>query len=232
MSEHFVNEFLGVTTLILLGNGVVANVLLKNSKGQGSGWLVITLAWGIAVFCGVLVSKGGSLNPAGSIAAYLTGDHRDFAALMASISGQMLGAMFGAFLAYLVYKLQFDQHDNADEVLACFATGPAIRNPFWNFVAEFIATFALVFIAKHISVTLEFGSLQAIPLLFLILGLGLSLGGPTGYALNPARDLGPRIVHALLPLKNKRDSDWSYSWIPVIAPICGAIAASLAFNWL
>jgi glycerol uptake facilitator protein len=222
--NSFLTEFVGLTILMAFGNGVVANVLLNKSKGQGSGWIVIVLGWAAAVFLAASVTNA-QLNPAGTIASYMHSGG-DFKLVLIQIAGQFTGAIFGAALVYLMYKLHFDNHENADEVLACFCTAPAIRNPLWNFVTEFLATFFLILIAaglKKSSVLI--GSIGGLSLFVLILGLGLSLGGPTGYALNPARDLGPRIAHFLLPLKNKRNSDWGYSWIPVLAPILGAIVA-------
>ena len=232
----FLSEFIGTAVLILLGNGVVANVVLNKTKGQNSGWIVITFGWAIAVFAGVYIAtvSGGHLNPAVTIAdAVKTGD---WSKLPLYITAQILGAMCGSLLVWLAYYKHYDESDDADLKLATFCTGPAIRNTLSNFVTECIGTFVLIFGAFSISgakmneAGISLGSLDALPVALLVLGIGLSLGGPTGYAINPARDLGPRIMHFILPIKNKRDSDWSYSWIPVVAPIAGAVLAALVYK--
>ena len=227
----FTSEFLGTALLILLGNGVVANVLLNKTKGQNSGWIVITFGWAIAVFVGVYASaaaSGAHLNPAVTIAdAVNTGN---WSKVGTYISAQFLGAMVGSLLVWVAYKQHFDETTDADLKLAVFCNAPAIRNTAHNFITEIIATFAfmmgiLTLINNGEAVNL--GALNALPLALLVFGIGLSLGGPTGYAINPARDLGPRIMHFILPIKNKRNSDWGYSWIPVLAPIIGAVLAVL-----
>ena len=231
----FIYEFLGTAILILFGNGVVANVVLNKSKGQNSGWIVIAFGWAMAVFFGVMVSMKGSgahLNPAVTLTmAYL--GRLDWSEVPVYLAGQMLGAMTGSLLVYLSYKQHFDETENADGKLACFCTHPAIRNPFYNFLTEMIATavfiIGVLFIASPAA---SMGSIEALPVTFLVLAVGLSLGGSTGYAINPARDLGPRIMHFLLPITGKRNSDWSYAWIPVIAPIVGGLLGTWVYHAL
>ena len=229
----FLSEFIGTALLILLGNGVVANVVLNKTKGNSSGWIVIAFGWAIAVFVGVFMAaknSGAHLNPAVSIAfAYL--DKISVSSLPLYFVGQMLGAMMGAFLVWLTYQAHFSATDDAGARLACFATGPAIRNTVQNLITEIIGTFVLVFAVLYIAApAASLGALDALPVALLVLGIGLSLGGPTGYAINPARDLGPRIVHSLLPMGKKGSSDWNYSWIPVLGPIIGALLAAIAFS--
>lgn len=229
----FFSELIGTALLILLGNGVVANVVLNKTKGNSSGWIVITFGWAIAVFVGVFVAaktSGAHLNPAVSVAfAYL--DKISVSSLPLYFAGQILGAITGSFLVWLTYRQHFTSTDDAGAKLACFATGPAIRNPVQNLVTEIIGTFVLVFAVLYIAApSASLGALDALPVALLVLGIGLSLGGPTGYAINPARDLGPRIMHALLPIDNKGSSDWNYSWIPVAGPIIGALLAAMLFS--
>jgi len=234
----FLAELLGTMTLIVLGDGVVANVLLAKSKGQNSGWIVITAGWAFAVMSGVFVSQAlggpGSLNPAFQVASILTGG--DVNAAIANIAGEFVGAFLGAVLVWLIYLPHWAETKDAGLKLAVFSTGPAIRNPGANFLTEVLATFMLGLIVNAIFSTNAGGGNTAGvgPYLVaaLIWGLGLSLGGPTGYALNPARDLGPRIAHAILPIPGKGDSDWSYSWIPVAGPVVGAVAAVVLVNVL
>jgi glycerol uptake facilitator protein len=231
----FVSEFIGTAMLILLGNGVVANVVLDKTKGNGGGWIVITFGWAIAVFIAVYTASSSSahLNPAVTIADAVISGNWD--KVLVYIPAQMLGAMCGTTLVWLAYKQHFDVSEDADGKLACFCNAPAIKNNFHNFITEVIATFALMFAILMLSnskASVELGPLSALPVALVVLGIGLSLGGPTGYAVNPARDLGPRIMHFLLPIKNKRNSNWGYSWIPVLAPITGAIIAALVFKLL
>lgn len=230
--NNFLFEFIGTAFLILLGDGVVANVVLNKTKGNNGGWIVITLGWAIAVFVGVYISaaqSGAHLNPAVSIALAAAGKF-DWANVPLYIACQFAGAMTGALLVWVAYKKHFDETADADSKLAVFCNSPAIRNTLFNLVTEFIGTFALVFGIFFITgADVKLGSLDALPVALLILGIGLSLGGPTGYAINPARDLGPRIIHFILPIKDKRDSDWEYSWIPVVAPIVGGLAAAWAY---
>ena len=221
----FLGEFVGTALLIIMGAGVVANVVLSKTKGQNSGWIVITFGWAMAVFIGVFASNklGGSghLNPAVSIGLAAFGDF-DSSLLLTYLAAQLSGAFTGAVIAWLAYKQHFDATADKDLKLAVFSTGPAIRNPAYNLITEIIGTFILLFGALNISKSAaSMGALDALPVALLVLGIGISLGGPTGYAINPARDLGPRIAHFVLPIKDKRDSDWSYSWIPVAGPIAG-----------
>jgi glycerol uptake facilitator protein len=230
----FLSEVLGTATLLLLGVGVVANILLVKSKGFGGGWLLVNFGWGLGVFAGVYVAwqSGAHLNPAvtvGLLASgaeeYAAGVAVTFASTMVYLAGEMVGAMLGAVLAWLAYKKHYDEHTEAGEILGTFSTGPAIRNPLWNTVTEILGTFVLVF------VILQFGNtpseLGPLAVAMLVVGIGASLGGPTGYAINPARDLGPRIVHAILPIPNKGGSDWGYSWVPVVGPLIGGVLAGL-----
>jgi glycerol uptake facilitator protein len=232
MTNIFIGELIGTFLLILLGNGVVANVVLNKTKGNSSGWMVIAFGWGMAVFVGVFaVSKisGAHLNPAVTVGMACLGKVEP-ANILPYIGGQMLGAMTGATAVWLAYKQHFDATADASLTLAVFSTGPAIRSTPHNMLTEFIGTFALLFALFLIKPpTYSSGSLDALPAAFVVLAIGLSLGGPTGYAINPARDLGPRIMHAILPMPNKGKSDWGYAWIPVIAPLLGAVAAALLY---
>lgn len=230
----FLGEFAGTAILITIGSGVVANVLLTNTKGQNSGLIVITLAWAMAVFIGVYTSTklGGSghLNPAVTIALAVFGDF-DSSLLLTYILAQLSGAIVGAVIAWLAYKQHFDATADKDLKLAVFSTAPAIRNVGYNLITEAIGTFILMFGALAMSKPAStLGTLDALPVGLLVLGIGMGLGGPTGYAINPARDLGPRIAHFFLPIPGKRDSDWSYSWIPVVGPIIGALVAAYLFK--
>lgn len=234
--NHFIAEFVGTAILIILGNGVVANVLLNQTKGHGSGWIVITFGWAIAVFTGVYASTalggGGHLNPAVSLALAAFSDF-DNTNLLPYIGGQFAGAFTGAIIVWLTYKNHFDITTNADAKRAVFSTAPAIRNPIYNFITEAIGTFILVMGALLISKpSASLGTLDALPVALLVLGIGLSLGGPTGYAINPARDLAPRIAHFILPISDKQGSDWKYSWIPVLGPIAGALIAGWLYTFL
>ncbi len=227
----FLAEMFGTMVLILLGDGVVANVLLNKSKGQNAGWIVITAGWAFAVMSGVFVSQGlggpGSLNPAGEVAGIIRGG--DVVTAMLNIAGQFVGAFIGAVLVWLAYMPHWPETSDPGLKLAVFSTGPAIRNPGMNLLTEAIATFALIFVVNLIFKAAGenlAGGLGPYLVAALIWGLGLSLGGPTGYALNPARDLGPRIAHFVLPIAGKGDSDWAYSWIPVVGPIIGAAVAA------
>lgn len=227
-------EFVGTSIVLLLGNGVVANVVLAKTKGNGGGWIVISFGWAMAVFVGVYASaaiSGAHLNPAITIGlAVKTGDWSNVPGF---IVAQMLGAMFGSFLVWLSYHKHFDATDNKDLKLAVFCTTPAIKSPVFNFISELIGTFLLMIGVLFISkADMKLGALDALPVALLVLAIGLSLGGSTGYAINPARDFGSRLAHFILPIKNKRDSDWGYSWIPVVAPITGAVLAVLVYNLL
>jgi glycerol uptake facilitator protein len=232
----FIGEFIGTMLLIIMGDGVVANVVLNKTKGNNSGWIVITFGWAMAVFLGVYASTklGGSghLNPAVTIAMTTFSDF-DSSLLPQYIAAQFGGAIAGAIIVWLAYNQHFDATDDKDAKLAVFCNAPAIRNTGFNLITEIIGTFVLVFGAMAMSNPANsLGTLDALPVGLLVLGIGLSLGGPTGYAINPARDLGPRIAHFILPIKNKRDSDWGYSWIPVAGPVIGALIAAYVFKLL
>ncbi len=232
----FLGEFIGTAILIILGNGVVANVVLNQTKGNGSGWIVITFGWAIAVFTGVYSSTalggGGHLNPAISIGLAVFSDF-DSSMLPAYIGGQFAGAFIGAIIVWLTYKKHFDATSDPHAILAVFCTAPAIRHPFYNFITEAVGTFILALGALLMSKPpMTLGTLDALPVALLVLGIGLSLGGPTGYAINPARDLAPRIAHFILPIPGKKDSGWSYSWIPVLGPIAGGMLAGWLYAFL
>lgn len=232
----FLGEFIGTALLIILGDGVVANVLLNKTKGNNSGWIVITFGWAMAVFLGVYASTklGGSghINPAVTIAMTVFSDF-DPSLLGIYLVAQFGGAVTGAIIVWLAYKQHFDATTDGNAKLAVFCNAPAIRNTGYNLITEIIGTFVLVFGAMAMSnPTTSLGTLDALPVGLLVLGIGLSLGGPTGYAINPARDLGPRIAHFILPIPNKRDSDWSYSWIPVVGPVIGGLIAAFIFKLL
>ena len=233
----FIAEIIGTALLFLLGGGVVANVELKKTIGNNSGWLVITTGWALAVYVAVVVTEsysGAHINPAVSIGLAIAGEF-PWKSVPSYILAQMIGAMIGAFAVWLVYKKHFDATKDVESKKAVFCTAPAIRNTFYNLISEIVGTFVLIFtILNFTKATINdtqeiigLGSLGAMPVAFLVWAIGLSLGGTTGYAINPARDLGPRIMHAILPIKNKASSDWSYSWIPVIGPIIGACIAAL-----
>jgi glycerol uptake facilitator protein len=232
-ASPFLGEFAGTALLLIMGSGVVANVVLSKTKGQNSGWIVITFGWAMAVFLGVYASNslggGGHINPAVTIALTVFGDF-DSSLALTYIAAQFAGAFAGAIVTWIAYKQHFDQTQDADLKLAVFSSGPAIRNPLYNFLTEMIGTFVLVFGALTMSKSAAtLGALDALPAALLVLGIGLSLGGPTGYAINPARDLAPRIAHFLLPIQGKRDSDWGYALVPVIGPIVGGLLAGMLF---
>lgn len=229
----FIAEITGTALLIILGAGVVANVLLEKTKGNNSGLIVIAFGWAVGVFTGVYVSaaaSGAHLNPAITIGLAVEGSFA-WEKVPGYLLAQMIGAMLGSFVAWLSYRQHFDITKDADAKLAVFCTSPAIPNPFYNFITEMVGTFVLMLGALLLSKPdMKLGAIDALPIALLVLGIGLSLGGPTGYAINPARDLGPRIMHTILPIKNKRDSNWGYAWVPVIAPITGAVLAALLFK--
>jgi len=233
--NNFLFELIGTAFLILLGDGVVANVLLHKTNGHNSGWIVITLGWAMAVFVGVYVSaaqSGAHLNPAVTLALAMVGKF-DWALVPVQIAGQFCGAMLGALLVWIAYKKHFDATPDVDVKLAVFCNSPAIPSIPFNLATEIIGTFALVFGVFFITgADVKLGALDALPVALLVLGIGLSLGGPTGYAINPARDLGPRIMHFILPIKGKGNSGWGYSWIPVVGPMIGGILAALLFKML
>jgi len=229
MMSPFVAELLGTAWLILFGNGVVANVVLDRTKGHGGGLIAITIGWAMAVYIGAYAAaphSGAHLNPAVSLAKALSGD-LSWAAFGSYLIAQLLGAMLGQGLLWIIYRDHLNATTDPSAQLACFSTGPAIRNPISNLAVETIATF--VFILSILLITpadASLGALTALPVALLVLGVGLSLGGPTGYAINPARDLGPRIMHALLPIRGKGGSDWGYAWVPVVGPLLGAALAA------
>ena len=244
MGTGYLAEFVGTALLILFGNGVVANVVLARTKGNNSGWIVITIGWGLAVFIGAFCSakySGAHLNPAVTLAMALTGKLA-LGKVAGYIVAQMLGAIAGSVLVFLFYREHFKASDDADGKLACFCTAPAIRNNAQAFFCEAIGTFCLILpIFLMVDPTLEvpgrevtvgLGTLGLVPVGLLVVAIGLSLGGTTGYAINPARDLGPRIAHAFLPVPGKRDSDWSYAWVPVVAPLVGAALAAVVQTML
>jgi glycerol uptake facilitator protein len=238
MTSPFLGEFMGTAVLILLGNGVVANVLLKKSKGEGGGWIVVSAGWAFAVLCGVLTavacgSRDAHLNPAVTLGfAVVSGD---FAKLAPYVLAQLLGAITGATLVWLHYLPHWKETPDPSLKLACYSTGPAIRNLVANSITEMVATFVLVFVAgaifsKAVSATGFPPGFGPYLVACLVWGIGLSLGGPTGYAINPARDLGPRIAHAILPIAGKGPSDWSYALVPVISPLVGGCMAGVAIR--
>ncbi|MFE6966247.1 MIP/aquaporin family protein [Agromyces sp. NPDC057679] len=237
----FLSEMVGTAMLVLLGCGVVANVALIRTKGHNGGFLMVNIGWGLAVFSGVIVSyaSGAHLNPAVTLGLtvnflgkgeteFVPGIPIDGASIGTYIGAQMVGALLGAVFCWLAYKQHFDEEPEPAAKLAVFSTGPAIRSYGWNLVTEIIGTFVLVFVILGFSYGGTPAELGAIPVAFLVIAIGASLGGPTGYAINPARDLGPRIAHAILPIKGKGSSDWSYSWVPVVGPVIGGLIAGWA----
>ena len=224
----FIAEIIGSFMLILLGNGVVANVLLKDTKGHGIGFLAINWGWGIAVFVAVFITgqfSGAHLNPAVTIGLATAGKFA-WSGVPAYLLAQMIGTMLGALAVFIHYKQHYDITEDHDAKLGTFCTAPQIRGSVANFIAEAIGTFVLVFGALHIVSGDGLGALDALPVGLLVFAIGVSLGGNTGYAINPARDLGPRIIHEMVSFRSgKRDSDWGYAWIPVLGPIAGALIA-------
>lgn len=231
--HFFLGEVIGTALLILLGNGVVANVVLTGTKGNNAGWIVITWGWGMAVFVAVFTVgafSGAHINPAVSVGLAIAGKFQ-WSLVPAYILAQFIGAFIGASLVWLVYWPHFAVTEDKDLKLAVFCTGPGIRNTTANLISEIVGTFVLVFTILFLAVSVfGLGALDALPVGLLVLAIGLSLGGTTGYAINPARDLGPRIMHAILPMPGgKRDSDWGYAWIPVVGPLIGAALAGLLY---
>ena len=232
----YVAEFVGTTVLILLGNGVVANVVLKDTKGHNSGWIVITTAWALAVFVGVVIagpSSGAHLNPAVTLGLAVAGKF-GWNLVPGYVAAQLAGGFTGATLVWAMYKDHFDRTPDPLLKLAVFATGPAIRNHASNLLSEIIGTLLLVLTVFYIAggeimpshTPVGLGSVGALPVALLVWVIGLALGGTTGYAINPARDLAPRVAHALLPIKGKGSSEWSYAWVPVLGPLLGAVLAA------
>ncbi|MBT2485706.1 MULTISPECIES: MIP/aquaporin family protein [unclassified Microbacterium] len=238
---YFLSELVGTAMLVLLGCGVVANVALAKNKGFGGGFLMVNWGWGLAVFAGVLVSaySGAILNPAVGI-GLLVAETITFTMFLVATGAELLGAIIGAIVVWVAYKQHFDEEPDPANKLGVFSTGPAIRSYGWNFATEVIGTFVLVFVILgfadygdiEVGTPGGLGPLTALPVALLVVGIGASLGGPTGYAINPARDLGPRIAHAILPIKGKGSSDWSYSWVPVAGPLVGGVLAALAASVL
>ncbi|TSD62209.1 MIP/aquaporin family protein [Aeromicrobium piscarium] len=233
----FLAEAVGTGILVLLGGGVVATALLAKSKGLDGGWLMINFGWGLGVFAGVSVAyaSGAHLNPAVSVGLLVTGEI-DVVQFAVYVAAQLIGAFLGACLVFLAYKQHFDAEEDTTKKFSVFSTAPEIRSYRWNVVTETIATFVLVFVVIAFSRVGDTGSdapaglaaLGAMPVALLVVGIGASLGGPTGYAINPARDLGPRIAHAVLPIKGKGTSDWAYAWVPILGPLFGGLLAGLA----
>ncbi|MEB2611330.1 MIP/aquaporin family protein [Burkholderia cenocepacia] len=225
----YIAEFVGTAILVLLGNGAVANVLLAETTGKGSDLIVIVMGWAMAVFVAVFVTasfSGAHLNPIITISLALVGKFA-WSKVGGYIFAQMLGGMAGALLVWLAYRQHFAKEANPDLKLAVFCTAPAIRSVWQNVLTETICTFVLIFGVLYLaSPQVGLGALDALPVGLLVLGIGISLGGPTGYAMNPARDLAPRFVHAILPIPGKRGSDWHYAWIPVIGPVLGGMIAA------
>ncbi|WP_159880600.1 MIP/aquaporin family protein [Aquitalea denitrificans] len=228
-------EFIGTALLVLLGNGVVANVLLSNTKGHNSGLIVIAFGWAMAVFVGVFsvaAISGAHLNPAVTVALAVAGKF-EWARVPGYVLSQMLGGMMGALLVWVMYRKHYETTDCADLKLATFCTGPAIRSLPGNLLSEVLATFVLVFaILSMVAPKLSLGAMDALPVALLVLGIGVSLGGTTGYAMSPARDLAPRIMHALLPIPGKGSSDWGYAWVPVVGSLLGGTLAALTYTHL
>jgi glycerol uptake facilitator protein len=234
--NNFVAEIVGTMILILLGDGVVANVVLSKNKGEGGGWIVITAGWGLAVAMAVYTTgwiSGAHINPAVTIGFLAVGQMTVGNAVM-YIIGQFIGAFIGAVLVWLAYYRHFEASENADLKLAVFCTGPAIRSYGWNLMTEIIGTMMLLIgVFGIFNANNGIGSgVGPYAVGMLVFAIGLSLGGPTGYAINPARDLGPRIAHFVLPIPGKRDSDWGYSWVPVIGPIIGGILGAVLYNFV
>jgi glycerol uptake facilitator protein len=233
----FLPEMFGTALLILMGCGVVAGVLLAHSKAQNSGWIVITFGWGLGVMIGaasVADYGGANLNPAVTLGVWAaSGFNSDFGdKIPIYFAGQFCGAFIGATLVYLCYYLHWRDTEDPGLKLAVFSTGPAVRNYGWNLVTEIVGTFVLVF--GILSITSNTGVAKSgTGILFvalIVVGIGLSLGGPTGYAINPARDLGPRIIHAVLPIPGKGTSDWAYSWVPVLGPVIGGLLGGILYH--
>ncbi len=231
----FVGEFTGTAILIIFGDGVVGNVVLNKTKGNNGGWIVITFGWAMAVFVGVYSVasvSGAHLNPAVTLALAMAGKF-PWGDVPLYILAQLTGGFAGAVFVWLLYRNHFNATDNAEAKLAVFCTGPAIRDRFDNLVSETVATFVFIIgVLFIVAPQASLGALDALPVALLVFAVGLSLGGSTGYAINPARDIGPRFAHSILPIKSKRDSDWGYAWVPIIGPLIGAALAALVFTYL
>lgn len=243
--EVLIYEVIGTAILIIMGGGVVANSILKKSKAEGAGWVNIVFGWGFGVFIAVIVAgphSGAHINPAVTIGLASAGLF-PWASVPGYIIAQVIGGFIGACIVYFAFKLHFDATDDQGAKLAVFSTMPAIDHKFYNVVTEVVGTFILIFVIFYIAEpqfvssvvdghVVGLGSLGALPVALLVVGIGMSLGGPTGYAINPARDLGPRIAHAVLPIKGKGSSGWHYAWVPILGPVIGAVLAALLFNAL
>ena len=228
----FFAELLGTAMIIIIGNGVVANVVLPKTKGNNGGLVAIVLGWMIAVFVGVYMTSsisGGHLNPAVTI-AFAVAKKFAWNKVGAYILAQILGAMLGAFVVWIIYRPQFNEAENVGDQLACFSTGPSIRDLKQNILVETIATCVFLLGIFFIqSAAIEMGAMSALPVALLVAGIGFGLGGPTGWAINPARDLGPRIMHFILPMKGKGPSDWGYALVPIVGPVLGGILAAIIY---
>ncbi|WP_303977246.1 MIP/aquaporin family protein [Streptococcus danieliae] len=232
MSNEFLGEFLGTALLILLGNGVVAGVVLPKTKNHNAGWIVITAGWGLAVAIAAFAVGSLSpahLNPAVSLAMAMNGS-LPWASFGSYVLAQFLGAMFGQILVWLMHKPHYDIAENPADILGTFATGPALRDNVSNLISEILGTFVLVLTLLAMGTANIAAGVSTLAVSALIIGIGLSLGGTTGYAINPARDLGPRLMHSILPIAHKGDGDWSYAWIPVVGPLLGAALAVLVYG--
>lgn len=241
LSTHvFLAEFAGTFILILMGSGVCANVALKGTLGSAAGWLAISFGWGLGVYCGVWIAgiSGAHLNPAVTLgllinpdaAEYAPGVAKTFANTMLYFLAQLVGAFLGAVGTWLAYKKHLDDKQNAGNQLGVFATGPAIRSYGWNVVSEIFGTFVLVFVIAGFGKTPH--ELGPLAVALLVVAIGLSLGGATGYAINPTRDLGPRLAHAILPIKGKGSSDWAYAWVPIVGPVIGGLLGGVGAGLL
>ncbi|PST82173.1 aquaporin [Pedobacter yulinensis] len=237
--NEFYAELIGTFLVILLGNGVVANVVLTGTKGHGGGWIVITTAWAMAVFVGVVVAapfSGAHLNPAVTLALAITQKFQ-WENVPYYILSQLTGGILGATTVWLFYRDHFDATADQGLKRACFCTSPAIKNKMTNLFSEIVGTFVLIFVIFYFTnaelgtekTPIGLGSIGALPVALLVWVLGLSLGGTTGYAINPVRDFGPRLAHALLPIKGKGDSEWDYAWVPIVGPLIGAVLAGLLY---
>lgn len=248
MEKVLIYEIIGTAILIIMGGGVVANSILNKSKAEGAGWVNITFGWGLGVFIAVIVAgpvSGAHINPAVTIGLASAGLF-PWASVPGYIIAQVIGGFLGACIVYIVFKTHFDVTDNPDGKLAVFSTMPAIPHKFYNMVSEIVGTFILVYVILHFAdpvirsgdptlladAKIGLGSIGALPVALLVVGIGMSLGGPTGYAINPARDLGPRIAHFLLPISGKGSSGWHYAWVPILGPAIGAVLAALLFTAL
>ncbi len=239
MEKAIIYEIIGTAILIIMGGGVVANSILKKSKAEGAGWVNITFGWGLGVFLAVIVAgphSGAHINPAVTLGLAMGGMF-EWVSVPGYILAQILGAFTGACIVYLFFKPHFDVTDDADGKLAIFSTMPAIPHRFYNMVSEVVGTFILVYVIFHFvdpsieastlaNAKIGLGSIGALPVALLVVGIGMSLGGATGYAINPARDLGPRIAHFILPIKGKGSSGWHYAWVPILGPSLGAVLAA------